>query len=232
MLEIHSKAGECERCHFRSEAALLLDEEELSILEEGTVDVSMKKGERMMVEGFPHTHVIYIKKGYAKVHKKGPSGKDQILKIATPCSYLGIQSMMVGQVNSFSVTSISQLNACYINGHIFKELIYRNGAFASGVLRQICEDELLYFENFLNLHQKNNRGRLAGALIYFSEEFFKNKAFELPFSYVDLAALIGTTRESVNRVMREFNDNQLITFKKRQISVKNMEMLRKISETG
>jgi CRP-like cAMP-binding protein len=232
MLEIMNDVKDCDQCHFRSESAFLLSDEELGMLKNGMVDVSVKKGEKIMVEGFPHTHVIYLKEGFAKLHVEGPTGKDQILKIATPCNYIGIQSLLADRVNSYSATAITDVKACYVNGPLFHDLINRNGSFAASLLTMICKEELVYFNNFVNLQQKNNRGRLADALIYFSEELFKNDEFELPFSYVDLAALIGATRESVNRILREFGKSRLVTFNKRHIAINNMDMLKKISEVG
>jgi len=232
MLEIIDSGRDCDHCKFKAHSASYLDEEEIILLENGMVDVSIKKGEKMMVEGFPHTHVIYMKEGFAKLHKEGPAGKDQILKIATPTAFIGIQSLLGAEVNNFSATAISHVNACYINGPVFKELIHRNAQFASSVLTQLCMEELDYFNRFVNIQQKNNRGRLSDALIYFSDELFKNNYFELPFSHLDLAALIGTTRESVNRILREFEKSGLIAFNKRRISIKNVEMLRKIGEVG
>ena len=232
MLRIMEKNAGCEDCRFKSESTSGLKQEELEKLENDTVSVSVKRGEKMMVEGFQCSHVIYIKKGFAKLHKEGPTGKDQILKIATPCTYIGIQSLLADQVNNYSATAIDNVEACYISGPVFRELINGSGQFASIILALICKEELDYFNDFVNLQQKNNRGRLADALIFFSEHLYRKKDFIIPFSNVDLAALIGTTRESVNRIMREFSNSKLIRYERRSISILNMDMLKKNSEMG
>ena len=88
------------------------------------------------------------------------------------------------------------------------------------------------FRRFVDIQQKHNAGRLADAILYFCDEIYKEQAFSLPFSYNDLAALIGTTRESVTRTIKDFVDGGLIELSNRDLRVKNYEMLKKISENG
>ena len=79
------------------------------------------------------------------------------------------------------------------------------------IMTSLCKDELNYFERFVSLQQKNNSGKLADALLYFAERVFESDNFTLPLTYVDLAALSGTTRESITRLMKDFVNGGIIT---------------------
>lgn len=232
MFEIITNKTTCSNCGFISQAAKFLKEAELKELALGTVDVSLKRGDKLFVEGLPHSHVIYLREGFVKVHMTGPNGRDQILKFARPGAYLGIQCLMGSNVNRFSATALENVRLCYINGNTFKNLIQTNASFSAEILTFLCKDELNYFERFVSLQQKNNSGKLADALLYFSGRVFESDTFTLPLTYVDLAALTGTTRESTTRLIKDFVKGGIIEVNSREIRIIDKGILTKISENG
>ncbi len=232
MFEIIKNKSTCTNCGFISQAAKFLTEAELKELTRGTVDVTLKRGDKLFVEGLPHSHVIYLREGFVKVHMTGPNGRDQILKFARPGAYLGIQSLMGSDINRFSATALEKVHLCYINGNTFKNLIQTNASFSAEIMTSLCKDELNYFERFVSLQQKNNSGKLADALLYFAERVFESDNFTLPLTYVDLAALSGTTRESITRLMKDFVNGGIITVDHREIEILDKAILKKISENG
>ena len=52
--------------------------------------------------------------------------------------------------------------------------------------------------------KNNNSSKLADAPLYFAGWVFESDTFTLPLTYVDLAALSGTTRESITRLIKDF----------------------------
>ncbi len=213
MIQVNKDGSKCHECKLKSKAVQMLSEEDLEILEKGCLDVHLKRGEKIFTEGLPHSHVVYLKQGFVKIHKLGPNGRDQILKISKPNSYLGIQTILGGKINHYSATTLGDIRACYINVGVFKELIHKSGPFASEILNYVCAEELNYYRRFVDQQQKQINGRLADAILYFTDEIFIEKSFELPFSHTDLAALIGTTRESVTRALKDFKEGKILEVK-------------------
>lgn len=232
VFEIIKNRSTCVNCGFISQAAKFLTESEIQELLRGTVDVSLKKGDKLFVEGLPHSHVVYIREGYIKVHKTGPSGRDQILKFARPGAYLGIQSLLGSDVNRFSATALENVQLCFINGNTFRDLVHSNVSFSAEILTYLCKEELNYFDRFVSLQQKNNSGKLADAILYFSEKVFNNDTFKMPLTYVDLAALSGTTRESITRLIKDFVKGGIIEVNNHEIKILDKAILTKISENG
>lgn len=232
MIQVNKDGSKCRECKNKSAAALVLEGEELEILEQGCLDVHLQGGEKIFTEGLPHSHVVYLKEGFAKIHMLGPNGRDHILKISRPNSYLGIQTILGGKINHFSATALGDIRACYINVHVFKELINKSGPFATKILNSVCSEELNYYRRFVGQQQKQINGRLADAILYFADEIFVSKNFELPFSHNDLSGLIGTTRESVTRGLKDFKDGNILEVKRRKFRILNYSLLKKISERG
>ncbi len=223
---------ECPYCAFKSRAVETLTDEELKLMTENCAEVVCKPGEHIIKEGTLSSHIAYLKCGLAKIHMTGPSGDDQILKIASQGSYIGIQTILTDKIHRYSASALKESIVCYININLFKELIKRNSQFAFEMIIYLCTDELAYFERFVNLSQKNVNGRLADALLYFSQTISKSDEFTLPLSRNDLAALIGARRESVARSLKEFSDSGVIKTNGKLIQITNNDMLQKISDKG
>lgn len=222
----------CINCKLKSRAASTLNACELAHLEGGCVEGKLNKGVRLFSEGMIPNHVIYLKEGFVKIHKHGIREKDQILKIAKPGAYLGLQTIFGDRVNQYSATTINDVLTCFIDINVFKELIQSNSSFAYELIVFICQEELIYYQRFVDQFQKQLNGRLADALIFLSEEIFKSDEFILPFTKYDLAALIGSTRESVTRTIKAFKDTDVIEIEDKRIKLINREKLQTISRTG
>lgn len=232
MIQVFKDGTRCQGCKLKSKAAMELNEKELEMLEKGCLDVHLNAGEKIFSEGLPHSYVVYLKEGFAKIHMIGPTGRDQILKIARPGAYMGIQTILGGKINHYSATALKDIRACYINVGIFKDLIKESGSFASEILTYVCEEELNYFHRIVDTQQKQINGRLADALLYFADEIFLEQEFTVPFSHMDLAALVCTTRESVTRALKDFKDGKIVKVSGRDFEITNYAMLKKISESG
>jgi len=72
-------------------------------------------------------------------------------------------------------------------------------------------------------------GRIARLLLDMAEETGTN-LIEKPLTHQTIAQMIGASRETVSRAMREFQDNGLISVQRRQISIANREGLERLAQ--
>jgi CRP/FNR family transcriptional regulator len=226
------KKQDCGNCAIKSKAVATLNEEEIDFLNKNCAEVTLKKNENIIKEGSLSSHIAYIKSGLAKIHMTGPSGKDQILKIVAPGSYIGIQTILSEKIHKYSASALGESKVCYIDNQSFKVLLSRNPEFAYEVIIYLCQDELSYYERFVNLSQKQVNGRLADALLYFSKEIYKSNDFDFILTRSDLAALIGVTRESATRSLKELSDIGVIKSDGKNIKIVDVKRLETISARG
>ncbi len=180
----------------------------------------------------PASYIIFVKKGIVKEHMTGPNKKEQILKIVKGPAFLRIASKLKYNNNSYSATAITPCTICFINIHAFKELLTSNPTFCYQVLISICEDGLYCFDKFVNQTQKQVPGRLAEALLFFSEQIFNSDTFIFPITKSELADLIGSTRESVTRVLSALKHENIVGLNGKTVKIKNLSLLKQISKTG
>ena len=222
----------CEQCTIHSKAVQTLTKEELKIHQENCAEIKLPASEKIITEGLLSTHVAYLKTGLAKVHKKGIKGTDQILKIVQPGSYIGIQTVLADKIHQYSASTLEESVICYIDIFTFRTLILKNSAFANELILYLCKDELIYYNRFINVHQKQINGRMADTILFFADEVKKTHEFMMPLSRADIAALICSTRESVTRAIKDLSEVGSIDVDGKQFKILNYKLLKTISEKG
>lgn len=226
MIEHH-----CQACQVRSSAELQLNSQELCMLTEGSVVVHFKKGETIIKQNALSLNVAYLRKGMVKVHMDGPS-HDKILKLVKAPKYLGLPTSFGEKINQFSVTAIEETSVCFIDLNVFQRLIMSNGLFAYELIVELCRDELVDYRRYASLAQKQVPGLVAETLLCFSEKLFENTSYSLPLNRSEIGDLIGTSRESVSRVLSEMSNENIIKLDSNSVTILNSEALKKISEKG
>lgn len=225
------KIHKCLDCKVRSTAAGFLSKVELDHMAENCVEVHFEKGEVIFKQDALSSNIIYLKEGLVKLTMKGPN-KDQILKIVKAPEYLGIPTTVGDKVNNYSAVAVNEVIACFVDLATFQKLIHRNGNFAYEIVLTLCRNELQQFHRCINIIQKNLNGRAASSLLNLARNIYENNSFIIHLSRSDLADLIGTSRESVSRVLTEFSEAGLIKISGKEITILNEDRLDKISKAG
>jgi CRP-like cAMP-binding protein len=79
---------------------------------------------------------------------------------------------------------------------------------------------------------KQGPGKIAEALLYFSEKVFDEQNFELPLTRNELGDLTCTSRETVSRILSDFSKSNIIKVNKNIISILDKKQLENISKIG
>lgn len=221
----------CKFCAIKSHAALKLNDFELDILEKSSSEVQFEPGEIIIKQDAPTSSVAYVKSGLAKIHIKGPI-REKILNIVKAPVYLCLHSTFGDNVNHFSSTAIEKTTVCFIESSTFRNFIRKNGDFAYQIIEDMGKGELKNFHNLINNAQKQNMGRVADALLFFSKEIYGSHSFTLPVSRQELADLTGITRESASRILANFHKENILSMAGRKITLLNETLLKQVSVNG
>ncbi|WP_319272522.1 Crp/Fnr family transcriptional regulator [uncultured Draconibacterium sp.] len=230
---MQAKQESCKDCQIKSSVVAILSHQELEVLEKGCLQTEFAKGELIFKEGSPANHIVYVREGFVKLSKKGIGGKDYILNISKAGAYLGINNLN-NKTKQFyiSATALTSTKVCFIDIEKFSTLLSKNCQFATEVISYIFEDEMNYYDRLVNNVQQQVPGRLANTLFYFRYNVYGENPFNLNITKVELAALIGTSRESVTRLLKEFQDEKIIEMNKSVINIIDEAKLERIRQKG
>jgi CRP/FNR family transcriptional regulator len=221
----------CKNCPFNSKAAATLCDSSFEQLSANHLVLKFKKGDAIIKQGMYSTNVVFLRTGLAKIHLKGPY-HEQIVKLVKAPTYLGLPTTFGDKINQYSVTAVTDAEVCFIDLQVFQIILKENTNFSHEIILELCRNELESFRRCANRTQKLIRGNMADALLEFSDNIFMSDTFTLPLSQADLANLVDTSRESVSRVLAEFDKDGIIKVSGKQIEILNKKSLLMISQNG
>jgi CRP/FNR family transcriptional regulator len=76
------------------------------------------------------------------------------------------------------------------------------------------------------------RGKIADVLIELSERIYNSDIFKIPLTQEDLGNLVDSSRESVSRVLTEFEKDGIIKLSGKKVEIINKHSLSLISANG
>jgi CRP/FNR family transcriptional regulator len=223
--------SDCNVCAIKSKAASKLSAEEIEKLSFSCALVKFRRGDSLIRQGTFSTNVAYLRSGLAKIHIAGPY-HEQIVRIVKAPSYLGLPTTFGDKINQYSVTVIEAAEVCFIDINTFRFLLKANHGFSYEILLEICNNELEVFHRCANRTQKQMRGKIADVLIELSERIYGSDTFKIPLTQEDLGNLVDSSRESVSRVLTEFEKDGIIRLVRKKVEITNKTSLLLISANG
>ena len=144
----------CKNCSRKKNIFSLLNDQELDLVDKHRYELNFNKGEIIIKQGSPLTHVACITDGLVKLYIEGLNKRNLILSFAKPVQMLGVPGMFVDYRHHFSVAAIEDTTACLVDTKIIEELIEKNHLFACDLLKNSNLTNISNFSKFINLTQK------------------------------------------------------------------------------
>ena len=115
---------------------------------------------------------------------------------------------------------------------VHKNLLALNDKFAYEIILTLCGYELDSFKKCASRTQKQLRGNIAEVLLDLSDRIYNSLTFSLPLTRSEIGNYIDTSRESISRVLSEFENDGIIAVTGKKIEILQKEKLVLISENG
>jgi CRP/FNR family transcriptional regulator len=222
----------CVKCESRWENFNNLSEGELKLICDNRHIAEFSPGEIIFKQGVPISSAVFLTKGMAKMYIEGYDSKRMMIGIAKRSALIAGPGTYVDNKHHYSVAALTDVTACFIKMDILKGLVHTNGKFAEGYLTDISKKSLRTFYKFLSHTQKKMHGRLAETILYLADEIHNSDEFTMLLSRQELGELSGMAKESVVRILRDFNEDKIIDDKCPYIKILNKEKLKMISNMG
>ncbi len=222
----------CENCEFRDVVFAYLDEESIDQLCDNKEEQSFRKGEIINHEGEKITNFKYLKSGLVKLYRRTATGDEQVVTITRPFEFVSNMSIFSEERYQYSVSALEDSVVCTVNLDFIKELFLRNSSFALGLLIKISKINDKIIRQTLDIRQKNLIGRVAFVLLYFTNEIYNSRVFDLPVSRKEIADYIGMSTANVIRTLSDFKKEGIIRIFGKTIEVVDLHRLEVISRRG
>ena len=191
-----------------------------------------KKGGLIFSEGDVANGLFIVASGAVKVFKASMDGKEQILHILGPGEPFGEVPVFSGQSFPANAQATVDASVLFIKRSAFVNLIVKNPSLALNMLAFLSLRLRQFAVQVESLSLKEVPGRLAGYIIYLSEQQKNTRKIYLGISKGQLASLLGTIPETLSRIFLKMNQQGLISVKGGEIEILDLEKLRRTSQRG
>lgn len=203
-----------------------LSPQHLDEIEKITVSKQYGRGESIFFEGDPGTGFYMVATGRVKIFKTSLAGKEQILHIFGPGEPFGEVPVFHGQPFPANALALEKTTLLFFPRKDFVTLVHSMPSLALNMLAVLSMRLRRFATQIENLSLKEVPARLAGYLLYLSEEQENKDHVELEISKGQLASLLGTIPETLSRIFAKMSDEGLIQVEGKKISLIDREGLK------
>lgn len=212
-----------------------LREDEKEHIRHTTSCQAFKKGDLLYRAGDKPQGMMALSTGLVKIFKQGVGGREHIIRLAKPVSFIGYRALLAGQTYASTAIALEDSMTCLIPRQIFFDYMHRNSALSMNIIKYLAMELGVANMRTVSLTQKHLRGRLAETLLYLRDGYgFEKdgKTLNIKLLREDLANLSNMTTSNAIRTLTAFRDENLVSLERRKIKLLDPKSLETISRRG
>jgi CRP/FNR family transcriptional regulator, cyclic AMP receptor protein len=216
--------------HSESSMMDLLAESQRAALEDLGTPVRYLPPRTIFEEGEPSRSVLIIQEGHVKVTRRDDAGNDVILAIRGPRYIMGDEGVLMDEVRSATVTTITEVAGLdvraedlleFVNSQELWPVMYR----AAVLRRRQSEEEVIL------PRPDTVKTRLARWLLQLTAEIGEqvDAGWQIAMSQEELAGRIGASRDAVAVELGRLRKDKLVTTSRKLVILHDLEAIRKMT---
>lgn len=206
-----------------------LPEEELERFAELTRERSYPKGSVILFQDDPGDSLFVLRAGRVKVVLIGEDGREVILGVLEPGAHFGELALIDDQPRSAHVIAMEDAQLLVLRREDFRRRVEANPTVAWALLTELSRRLRRADVKIGGLVLLDVPGRIARLLLDLADESGSEQIAK-PLTHQTIAQMIGASRETVSRAMKDFQDAGLIRVERRRISIGDRDALEKRSQ--
>jgi CRP/FNR family cyclic AMP-dependent transcriptional regulator len=193
-----------------------------------------RRNEVIMHQGDPGDSLHVVAAGAVKIVLPSAEGEEAIIATLRPGDFFGELALLDGAPRSATVTALEPSETLVLPRQVFNELLDTLPGLRDALLSGLAHELRRLTGHVEELHFLDLAGRLAIRLARLAQEEQPDARGQIrldwPYTQSDLAAMIGGTRQSVNRLLSQLVDEGLITIHPDVLVITDLEALARRAE--
>ena len=210
-----------------------LPPEELQQLTANVSEEKYAKGQVIFREGAYPTGIFFLREGKVKKFKTDKQGKEHIIYVANSGEMIGYHALLAEERYPDAAATLEESLISFIPREDFLSVLSTSKVLSQRLLKTLSHEFSVFVNSVASFAQRSVRERFAMQLILLREKYKKDftpgMEVEIDMSRDDLASLVGTARENIVRILKEFKEDEILETRGRKILIKNVDKLLKIS---
>ena len=202
-----------------------LPADELLRFAEVTREKTYPKGSVILFEDDPGDSLFVVREGRVKVVLVGEDGREVILGVLGVGEHFGELSLIDDQPRSAHVIAMEDSTVLVLRREDFRRRVEASPSVAWALLSELSRRLRVADGKIGGLVLLDVPGRIARLLLDFAHTGGSN-TIDKPLTHQTIAQMIGASRETVSRAMRDFQDEGWIAVERRRITLANPDALK------
>ena len=186
-------------------------------------------GEPVFMKGDPAAGMMVVVSGRVRITSSSADGKEVVLNIIDPGDVFGEIALIDGVERTADATAAEATELLLLERRDFLPYLKRHPGLSLELLKMLCHRLRMTNEQLEDFSFLDLRRRLAKKLVHLAdshgEEAPEGVRIGFKLTQQELAAMMGTTREAVNRQLRTLTDEGLIKQNGSSIVIRDREGL-------
>ena len=193
----------------------------------------VKRGKQLIQEGQTGHKVFILQAGWACSYKDLRGGQRQIISFPIPGDCVGLRSVLL-KTADHSFSALTDAVVSPVDGPHLSRCVAEFPRLGSALLWAASRDEAMVVEHLVNIGRRSAIERTSHFFMELAERlsligFATEAQFECPLSQYVLADALGLSSIHVNRVLRHLREQNLLTLRKGQVRIHDLNGLRRLS---
>jgi CRP/FNR family transcriptional regulator len=211
-----------------------LKEEELQGVGQITSFRTLKKNDSVFLEGEKANGFFFLCQGRVKLYKSSIDGKEQLLHIVYPGETFAEAAMFEGSSYPATAQVMDDSKLLFIDKNGFLGLLKGHPEIGLRMLGNISK----YLHHFIRLVEDLSLKEVSSRVAKYFLDVMNREGipiedgieFRLEMARSDVAARLGTVRETLSRTLRRLRDKAVIEVDGKKIRILDKDALEKIAE--
>lgn len=175
----------------------------------------IKRGAHVIEQGENSNALFLILAGRAHVVMADSKAREVIVATLKAGDYIGEMSLIDNEAHSATVTADTQMDVLVLGRDDFRRCLNENLAIASAVMRGLVQRLRSADQKIVSLALMGVNSRVAHVLLDAAEPNERGeRLIREKISRLDLAKMVGASREMVSRVMKDFEEQGFVQTQK------------------
>lgn len=193
---------------------------------------SAKAGSHLFWEGDTADKLYYVKQGAVRITKSADNGRTLTLYLHTIGDLFGQVDPFRDSVHSFNAEVTEDSEIGIIQQKDLEVLLWQHGDLAVEFMKWMGLMHRMTQSKFRDLMMYGKPGALCSLLIRLSNTYGTLQGEQIHINMrltnAEMADMVGTTRESVNRMLSDMRKEDIIEMHEGSIIIKDLDYLRNV----
>jgi CRP/FNR family cyclic AMP-dependent transcriptional regulator len=215
----------CDGCQWRADSFFCqFDPETLAAFDKITFTNVYPDGALLYAEGEAPAGLFILCTGQVKLTISSGSGKTLIKRIVQPGETLGLSSVLSGNAYKSTAETVRPSQLKFVKREDFTRFTAEHRDVQFNIARQLIEECESDANQIRALGLANSAAeRLAQLLLAWCDEAGEpsqsGMRFPVAMTHEDISQLIGTSRETVTRLLKSFKEKKILTVRRSSMTL-------------